>query len=161
MERVCKNNFARRRGADTPVCGAETHLGAPVSLMPLSKRVEKSLTWDSALVVGRTPLGGALWATGRPRSSLEESSPSTTQQAGQGAGRGRGRPPHYLCRCAFVGKPCGIGLPSAVVFTAETQRCRGRYSKATRVTSALSEPFLAFLSASLRLCGEKELESSL
>ena len=118
-----------------------------------------SQTWDFCIKWW----GGPPRPRGTPpsRRSAEESSPSITQQAGQGAGRGRGRPPHYLCRCAFVGKPCGIGLPSAVVFTAETQRCRGRYSKATRVTSALSEPFLAFLSASLRLCGEKELESSL
>src|ERR1017187_1963786 len=70
-----------------------------------------SQTWDSALI----RWGGSPAPSGTPpsRSSLEEASPSITQQAGQGAGRRRGRPPHYLCRCAFVGKPCGIRLKPA------------------------------------------------
>ena len=31
------------------------------------------------------------------------------EEADQGVGRGRGRPPHYLCRCPEAGRPSGIG----------------------------------------------------
>src|ERR1035441_3538850 len=66
------------------------------------------------------PPGGCPLGRGTPssRSSPEESSPSTTRQAGQGAsgpkGHPRRSPPHQLCRRAFVGKVSGIGLKPAL-----------------------------------------------
>src|ERR1017187_3433877 len=70
--------------------------------------------WDSALVVGRTPGPGPEGTPAPPsRCSPEESSPSITRQAGQGAGRGRGRPPHNQCRIPPLGKLFGIKLKHA------------------------------------------------
>src|ERR1017187_10651387 len=73
-----------------------------------------SQTWDFCIKWWGGPPGPR--GTPSSRSSLEESSPSRSRQAGQGAGRGRGRPPHYSCRCAFVGKACGIRLQPAADF---------------------------------------------
>src|ERR1035441_9961941 len=96
--------------------------------------------------------GGLPGPRGTPssRSSLEESSPSTTRQAGQGAGRGRGRPPHQLCRRALVGKVSGIELKpaprvsSTVVLRRRKRRlfARARGTQIPSASSALSD--LAF-----------------
>jgi hypothetical protein len=58
-------------------------------------------------LVGRTP-----WSA---RDALvppvrEESVDCDYREADQGVGRGRGRPPHYLCNCPETGKACGIRL---------------------------------------------------
>ena len=61
---------------------------------------------------GADPLVGVPPGPGRPRPALcpEESGACRHRRAGQGAGCGRGRPPHQLCRCPPVGKLSDIGL---------------------------------------------------
>ena len=51
-------------------------------------------------VGGADPLVGVPSGPGPPwtRFSLAEARPCRTRQAGQGTGRGRGRPPHHYCR---------------------------------------------------------------
>ena len=65
-------------------------------------------------LVGRTPWG----VPSGPRDALvppvrEGSIGCDDREADQGVGRGRGRPPHYLCNCPETEKACGIRLQPA------------------------------------------------
>ena len=62
--------------------------------------------WNAAEFVGQTP-----WSARVPLDPLfgRRIKWLPARKAGQGAGCGRGRPPHNPCRCSVMGKLCGIG----------------------------------------------------
>ena len=70
------------------------------ALLPAPRQdgIPMSLTlperWDSGLIVGRTPLGGALWATGRPRPALasKNQASATIEEPARGPAGPEGTP---------------------------------------------------------------------
>src|ERR1035441_5409928 len=95
-----QSEILSRRGRKLAVCVKRNNysgciVGRAIGLMPLIFPEHGVLHELCGGPPGACPLGHG---TPSSRSSLEESSPSTTQQAGQGAGgpkgHPRGRPPH-------------------------------------------------------------------